>query len=299
MKLISYYLAAITAFIIWGLLSLVLKPLHNYQSLDILFYRVFFSGILLFLINLLFRRKIIKADVNRLKKMTAIEKRRILLLTLSGGLLLTTNWFCFIYVMNHVSVKATSLAYLVCPIMTAVLANFILKERLTKWQWTAIGVSVISCLILSFNNLTDLLYSLVIAVTYALYLVSQRKNGELDRFFSLTIQILFAGLIILPFYPSFSAALPTEPMFYELVVLIALVFTILPLLLNLYALKEINSSTVGILLYINPIIAFMLAIFKYHEPINSTQIIAYSMILVAIALFNIHHLKRKRKELLI
>lgn len=41
MQSLKYYLAATTAFIIWGFFSFVLKPLSDYGSLDILFYRVF------------------------------------------------------------------------------------------------------------------------------------------------------------------------------------------------------------------------------------------------------------------
>ena len=40
------------------------------------------------------------------------------------------------------------------------------------------------------------------------------------------------------------------------ILLIAVLFTIIPLFLNLYALKGVNSSTMGILLYINPVFNF-------------------------------------------
>jgi chloramphenicol-sensitive protein RarD len=57
MKNSSYYLAAVAAFTIWGFFSLILKPLSAYPSIDILFYRVFFSAALLLLASSLFRRK--------------------------------------------------------------------------------------------------------------------------------------------------------------------------------------------------------------------------------------------------
>ena len=52
MKTYKYYFAAFTAFLIWGFFSLALKPLRNFPSLDILFYRVFLSSIVMLLIDL-------------------------------------------------------------------------------------------------------------------------------------------------------------------------------------------------------------------------------------------------------
>lgn len=286
MKFSKYYLTAFVSFVIWGFFSLALKPLNAYPSLDILFYRVFMCAVIMAVVSILVRRKVLRDSVNAFKAFPPDLKRQVTLLTLAGGVLLTANWFFFIYVMNHINVKAASFAYLVCPIMTTVIAFFVLDEKLSKWQWTAVLLSVVSCLLLSFNNIADILYSLIVAASYAFYLVSQRKNTGIDKFLVLTIQIIFSALLLLPFYPAYSAALPTEVSFYVLISLIAVVFTIIPLFMNLYALQGVTSSTMGILLYINPLMNFAIALFYFHEPINSIQIIAYSLILLSIVVFN-------------
>ena len=286
MKQTKYYLAAFFAFFIWGFFSLALKPLHNYSSLDILFYRVFFSVVLMVFINLAFRRNVIRKNWNHFNGMDLKKKRTTIVLTLGGALFLASNWFVFIFVMNHVSVKAASLAYLICPILTTVIAFYALKETLSKGQWIAVMISVVGCFLLSFNHFQDIIYSLVVATTYALYLVSQRKNNALDKFLVLTIQILFTALIILPFYPKYSGTVPVEPLFYICLLIIVVFFTIIPLFLNLYALKGINSSAVGIMIYINPIINFLLAIFYYQEQVSWLQLFSYFLILVSIVVFN-------------
>ncbi|ESU26633.1 hypothetical protein FLJC2902T_26080 [Flavobacterium limnosediminis JC2902] len=286
MRINKYYLAAFTAFVIWGFFSLALKPIHNYPSLDILFYRVFLSVVLISAINLFLRRDVLKKDWNNFKKQSQSDKNKIIRVNVGGGMLLTANWFIFIYVMNHISVKAASFAYLVCPILTTVLAFLILKEKLSKWQWIAVGISVSGCVLLSFNSFADIFYSLIVALTYAFYLISQRKNTEVDKFVGLNIQILTAGLIILPFFPSFSGPVPVESLFYICLIFIVVLFTIIPLFLNLYALKGVNSSTVGIMLYINPILNFLLAVFYYKEEVTEIQMISYSLILISIIVFN-------------
>lgn len=286
MKLTKYYIAAISAFIIWGFFSLALKPLHHYPSLDILFYRVFLCIILMLIISLGFRKKTISETKTYFKILSLKEKRNLTLLTIGGAMLLTANWFIFIYVMNHISVKAASFAYLVCPIITTVFAYIILKDQLTKIQWGAVGLSIFSCVLLGYGHFQDVFYSLIVAATYALYLVIQKRNTQIDKFLLLTIQLVITAVVLLPFFPFYSGEIPTEISFYVYLLIIAVVFTIIPLFLNLYALKAVNSSTVGILLYINPLINFFLALFYYKEPINALQILAYSLILISIIIFN-------------
>ena len=290
----KYYIAAFTSFFIWGFFGLALKPLHDYASLDILFYRVFLASVLSLLINLLLRKKELKKDYQSFKNLTLEVKRRTFILTILGGFLLIFNWYLFMFALNHVSMQSASFAYLICPIITTILAYFILKEKLSKWQWLAVALCIVSCSILSYGHTTELLYSLIIATSFALYLISQRKNNQFDRFVVLTVQLVIASLVILPFFPSYSGAVPTANLFYILLVVIVILFTIIPLFLNLYALKGMNSSAVGILMYTNPLINFFLAIFYFHEEVKLTQIVSYALILLSIVIFNEKHLFGKK-----
>lgn len=286
MQLNKYFFSALLSFFIWGFFSLALKPLHDYPSLDILFYRVFYATTLLLIINLFFRKEKLKKDLQVFKSFGKTEKRKTVLLTILGGFLLTFNWFLFMYCVNHVSLQSASFAYLICPIITTILAYFILKEKLSKWQWFSVFLCVISCGILSYGHVTELVYSLVIATTFALYLISQRKNNQFDRFVVLTVQLVIASMVLLPFYPIYKGVIPAVSLFWILMTLIVVLFTIIPLFLNLYALKGMNSSAVGILMYTNPLINFFLAVIYFKEAINFSQTIAYFLILISIAIFN-------------
>jgi chloramphenicol-sensitive protein RarD len=244
------------------------------------------SAVAMLLINIVFRREKVKNNWVLFSSLKPKEKSRIVLLILGGSFLLTANWFVFIFVVNHVNVKAASLAYLICPIVTTFFAFVILKEKLSKSQWISVLLSVFSCVLLSMNHFQDIFYSFIVATTYALYLVSQRKNSEIDKFIILTFQLLFTAIVILPFYPFYSGNVPTEPIFYIFLVVIVVLFTIIPLFLNLYSLKGINSSTVGIIMYINPIINFLIAFFYFNEEVNSIQLLSYFLIALSIIIFN-------------
>lgn len=290
----KYFLAALSSFVIWGFFSLALKPLHNYPSLDILFYRVFFATVLLLLISGFLRRKVVVRDKEMLLQLTTKERIKALSLTVVGGFLLIVNWFLFIYAINHVSLQSASFAYMICPIITTILAFIILKERLSNWQWFSVALCVISCALLSFGHVIELIYSLTIAFSFAFYLISQRKNSLFDRFNILTVQMLIASLVIIPFFPNYSGPIPTASLFYILLMVVVVVFTIIPLFLNLYALKGMNSSSVGILMYTNPLIHFFLAIFYFKEEMNAVQVISYLLILISIVIFNEKVLFRKQ-----
>lgn len=294
MQFNKYYASALGSFIIWGFFSLALKPLQSYASLDILFYRVLLASILLLAINFVFRKKEVQKDLIIFKNLEFQIQKRIIFLTISGGFLLIFNWFLFIYAINHVSLQSASFAYMICPIVTTILAYFILKEKLSRWQWFSVALCIISCAILAYGHITDLVYSLVIAFSFALYLISQRKNNQFDRFVILTVQMGIASIVILPFYPYYSGVLPTATLFYILLVVIVIVFTIIPLYLNLYALKGMNSSAVGILMYTNPLIHFFLAVFYFKEEVHLNQVISYALILISIVIFNERFIFKKK-----
>jgi chloramphenicol-sensitive protein RarD len=292
----KYYLAAIAAYATWGFFSLVLKPLAAYASVDILFYRVFSCAILMLIIVALFKRRAVVDAIATYKALPATKKRKILWLNIGGSILLNINWFSFIYVLNHVSIKAASLAYLVCPILTTLLAWAILREKLSRLQWGAIGLSLIACVLLSYANIIDMFYSSIVGFSYAAYLVSQRKNTGFDKFIVLTFHIVLSAVLLLPFYPAFGGAVPTEFKFYMYIEIIAVAFTIIPLFLNLFALKRLNSSTLGMLLNINPIIGFTLAALMYQEHISQIQIISYSLIFLSVLIFNAQHFFKDKSQ---
>ena len=63
-------------------------------------------------------------------------------------------------------------------------------------------------------------------------------------------------------------------------------FTVIPLFLVSYSLIGIPSSTLGIIVYLNPIIAFSVAFLYFEEDINGDQLFAYMLLLLSIIIFN-------------
>lgn len=282
----KYYLAVILAFVIYGLFSLPLKAIDNYASLDILLSRLIIASLLIFLYSAFFRRKISLSNISIFRNSSKKERRKLLLINSASAVLLAINWYLFIYVMNNVSVNATSLAYMLCPIITTILAYLFLKDRLSSVQWIATALSILSCIILAFGNFMDVFYSFIIALSYAIYLVLQKNNQKLDRFFTLTFQLIFGTLILLPLFNLQHAEPEKDFYFFWIVFLIASLFTIIPMYLNVYSLNKSSSSTSGMFIYMNPIISFFLALYYFKEEMGPLKITAYLIVFFSVLLFN-------------
>ena len=289
MKINRFYAAAIAAFIIWGFVPLPLRALSGYPSGQILFFRILVSAGLLLVLLITAKRREAVETVTRFRNGEVKEKRNLVLFTAAGGMLLTLNWLLYIYVINHVSIQTASFAYLLCPILTAVLGFLLLKEKLNRNQWLAIGLSVVSCCLIGIGQVTNLLFSILIASSYALYLITQKVLKAYDKIVLLAMQLLLAIVLIGPFYSYFQGegeALPGLH-FFGFILILSAVFTVLPLFLNLYGLKELSSGTIGILMYLNPIINFLLAFLYYKEEATLQQCLAYALIFASIILYNL------------
>jgi chloramphenicol-sensitive protein RarD len=137
---------------------------------------------------------------------------------------------------------------------------------------------------------------LFIALTYAVYLIIQKNSYQVDKFFTLTIHIMVSTIFLFPALAFVDNSVPKTSAFHGYVLTIAILYTIIPLFLNNFALKKLDSSVVGTLLYLNPIISFLLAVFYYKEQINSFQIIGFILIFIAILIFNIAYLKDQKSK---
>jgi chloramphenicol-sensitive protein RarD len=283
---IKYFLAGILSFVIWGFFSIPLRNLKEFPSEEILYYRVFTSLVLIWIAIFIFRLKYVKADIKYLQSTTKKELQIISLKMLAATIFLVLNWYTYIYAVNNVSLQSAAFAYMVCPLLTAFGGFILLKEQLSIFKFVSLGLAFLSIVLLATGSLTDVLWSVGIALLYAFYLILQRTMQHLDKLNVLAVQISIAVVLMLPFYVMKHEGFPTDVWFWGNIVVIALVFTIIPLFLSLYALIGIPSSTLGIIIYVNPIIAFTVAIVYFHEQVDPHKLFSYCLLLISVVIFN-------------
>lgn len=292
----KHYAAAVAAFVIWGFFSIPLRAIQEYTAGEILYFRILLSAIVLIIVIALFKRRDLRDEWHKLVSSSYEKRRTTILLTLAGGALLCVNWLTFIYIVNEINIKTASFSYLICPVITAVLGYFLIHEKLSTLQWSAVALCATSCILIGLNSALELGYSFLTAFTYAVYLVSQRKNQGFDRIIVLGVQVVFSLILLTCVHGYLITEIPESGYFYGIVAIIAVVFTVLPLFLNLFALNKINSATIGILMYINPLINFTIAFVVFQERITLLQALGYSIIVMALLLFNYPQVRRLQSE---
>lgn len=276
-------------------MSIPVRWVKAWPADDILNFRILSGLTVLWLYIIIFRRSHLMRDVTYFRSLHSATKRKIAGLTLFASLCIFGNWYTYIYAVNNISIQSAAFAYMICPLITTFAAFFILHEKLSPVKWTALALALVSVGLLASGSLTAGLWSLGIAALYAFYLVSQRMLQGFDKLNVLALQLLICSLFLIPIMIIQGHPVPQEPEFWAVITLIAVVFTIVPLFLSMYALIRISSSTTGILLYINPIIAFLLAVFYFKEDIDPHKYIAYGILLIAITLFNFKTLSQALK----
>ena len=288
---LKYFLAAVLSVVMWGFFSIPLRKIQHYPSDEILYYRLFTSLILTWLFILLFRIKHIKVDLDYFYSLNNDGRKKLIILCLLSGLLISGNWFTYIYAVNNVNLKSAAFAYMVCPLITALAGFMILKERLSRFKLVALGIASLSIIILAQGSISDVLWSIFIAALYTFFLIVQKVLNKIDKFNMLGLQLLIASIIIFPFYMFSIETFPLDTFFWIDILVIAIFFTIIPLFLSLYALIGMPSSTLGIIIYLNPIVAFAVAFFYFHEEISLHQVYAYLLLFIAIVVFNWNTIK--------
>jgi len=288
---LKYYLAAIISVVTWGFFSIPLRKIQHYPSDEILYYRIFTSLIFTWVFIALFRTKHLKSDLDYFYSLNKGGRRRIIILCLISGVLISGNWFTYIYAVNNVNLKSAAFAYMVCPLITAFAGFMILKEKLSVLKLVALGIALFSIIILAQGSLRDVLWSVFIAALYSFFLIAQKSMSRMDKFNMLGLQLLIAAILMFPFYVYSFKSFPFDTYFWTDIIIISIFFTIIPLFLSLYALIGMPSSTLGIIIYLNPIVAFAVAFFYFHEGISLHQVYAYSLLLAAVIVFNWNTIK--------
>lgn len=283
---LQYFLAGLTANAMWGFIAIPFKALSAWPADIILYFRIFASCLLVWLFLLLFRKDKWKEELTAFRKLDSRSKARLFGLILLSSILIAGNWVTFIYTVNNISIKAGAFAYLICPLITTLAGFLILNEKLTVRKWTSLALALLSVIMLAQSSVVEVLWSAVIASFYAFYLIIQRFLKDMDKFNFLAVQMLVCSLLSLPFYMARNVTIDFSADSLLIVLAISIFFTIIPLFLSMYSLKGITSGTLGILIYINPIISFAVAILYFGEMIDGQQLMAYSLLLIAIALYN-------------
>jgi len=273
--------SAFSAFLIWGLSPIFYKALSSVPPFEILMHRMVWS--FLFLQALLVMR-------HRWKAFIAVFKNpRTLGLLVATTLLVSCNWFVFIWAINNGHILQTSLGYYINPLVNVLLATLFLGERLRRLQVLAVllALAAVTYLTLSLGQFPWV--ALTLAFSFAFYGLI-RKVAPVPAIEGLSVETMFlfipaAGYL---YYLDLhgSGAIFRVDRHTDLLLMATAFVTAVPLLLFTVGARRLTFITIGFMQYLAPSCTFLLAVFLYREPFSTAQAITFMVIWAALALFS-------------
>jgi len=274
-----YY--AVAAFGFWGLAPIYFKQIASVAPTEVLAHRILWSVVILLLL-LSWSRKF--TEIKTI--LSDPVKRKWLMLS---SLLVSSNWLIFIYAVSVEKILEASLGYFINPLISMLFAMLFFHERLSRYQRISIAIAVAAVLI-QLSLLGELpLISLGLAITFALYgaVRKQVHVASLPGLFIETILILPLALLYFGYlWQTDALAFGSGNSTLSLILSLAGIITVLPLLWFNAATIRLKLATVGMLQYIGPSVAFLVAVFLYHEPITLSKLLTFVLIWIALALYS-------------
>ena len=284
---------AVTAYTIWGFFPLYFSYLNSVSSVEVLAQRIIWSLVATLTIGLLlgYGKKLLIA----LK-----DKKLVSWLGLSA-LLISINWLVYIWAVGHNRVIEASLGYFISPVVSLILARIFFKERLHPLQtWAGVIASI--AILWEFIALGQLPWvSIILAFAFALYGVV-RKHCSVDGISGMTIETiwLLAPALLWISWQSVetSNSLQFGSEYTITFLLIGVGFlSALPLVLFAMATRRIDLSVVGFIMYINPIMQFLIGVFVLEESYPSERLFTFALIWFALLLFTMGLFKLRKTEI--
>ncbi len=273
-------LYALGAYVMWGLFPLYWKQLEGMPALQIIGHRIGWSFILLLLVVLVTRQW-------AAFRAAAMQKRTIRIY-LVAAVLISVNWFTYVWAVNRGFVVETSLGYYINPLFSVLLGVTVFRERLRLVQWAPIGLAALGVIYLAFHYGSLPWIALTLAFTFGLYGMV-KKTAPLGSLYGLTLE---TGLLFLPAlaylgwceYVGQGAFLHSTAQANWLMVGAGLVTTV-PLLFFASAAPRVPLTLIGILQYINPTMQFLLGVLVYKEPFTHDRLIGFGLVWAGLILF--------------
>lgn len=282
--------AGITAYLVWGLLTVYWKLLHDFAALDLIGWRIISSGALMVVLLTATRRWAHLRPVLRDRRLAG----RVVL----ASLLLAVNWTSYVWAVVHGHVIETALGYFMAPLGTILVGVVVFGEHLRPAQRAAVGLAVASVAILTVSYGKVPWLALAIAVSWSLYgwLKKQVPLTPLESMsaesFTLLVPAIAMVAVLAPRDTSVISSATTGE--WALVALTG-VATVVPLMLFAWAAPRVPLTLLGPMQYSVPTINFLLGWLAYDEDLPASRVAGFALVWVGLLLVTVDTVRRSRR----
>lgn len=275
----SGLLAAIGAYLLWGLLPLYFKAVGDVAPLVILAHRIVWS---------VPTAAVLIAVAGKGRELiAAIANPKVVFALLASSITIAANWTLYIWAVTSGHVLEGSLGYYINPLVSFALAALFFGERFNRLQIAAFGLASVGVVNQAIVVGAFPWISLALAVSFAAY-GAIRKRVAVDSRIGFAIEVgwlapvALAGLIF--FLPAGVAAFGAGDLRSILLLIAAGPITATPLILFAFGARKLKLSTLGVLQYIAPTLQFAIGL-AYGERFTPAHLLTFALIWSGVALF--------------
>jgi len=285
-------LYAASAFILWGIFPLYFHAIRAVPPLEILGHRMLWS--LAFLAIVL----TVRQQWKWLPRV--VRQPRVLGAFIASALLLSSNWFVYIWSVNNGHVLDASLGYFINPLLNVMLGMLVLKETLRRGQWIAIGMAACGVAWLTWSAGELPWIALILGMSFACYGLL-RKTAALAALEGLSLETMLLFPLALAYVAWLTVQgqntfINTDTGATRWLLAAAGPLTAIPLLLFATGARQISMSALGLLQYISPTLQALLGVWVFHEAFPTERLIGFVIIWTALALYVAEGLWTSRRQ---
>ncbi|MDI2132426.1 EamA family transporter RarD [Yinghuangia seranimata] len=272
-------LLAIAAYAQWGLFPLYWPLLKPAGAAEILLHRIVWSCVLAALIITVRHRWA------QLRALAARPKERLHVVLAAGAMSL--NWGIYIWGVNSGAVVETSLGYFITPLTTVAAGVLLWRERLSAVQWSAVGLGAAAVCVITVDYGRPPWIALALALTFTAYGAFKKslQLPGLDGFAAETLVLVLPALAgLLALTVAGRSTFAAQGAGHSLLLVGSGLVTAGPLLCFGAAAVRIPLSTLGIILYVAPILQFVLGVTVFHEHLPAARWAGFGLIWLALVL---------------
>lgn len=270
------------AYLLWGVLPLYFLLLAPTGPWEVVAWRVLLS--LLFCVILLTVTRGWRAFG------VIVRQPRLLGWTALAGLLIYVNWQVFVFGTLSHNVVETSLGYFINPITTVLLGVFVLKERIRRLQWVAIGIAAVAVVVIVVLYREFPWIALSLTASFGIYGLIKKKIGPaVDAISGLTLEsfwlipIAVVQLVLVATGPGLTMG--ANGAGHAALLAFAGVATAVPLLLFAAGTRRIDLTVIGMIQFVTPVMQFIIGAAVLGEPMPIERWVGFVLVWVAIAVF--------------
>ncbi|MBR8745176.1 EamA family transporter RarD [Nocardiopsis sp. MG754419] len=280
------------AFLLWGFAALYWPFLSSSEPTEILAHRMVWALVAMCVLLLLARRGLAWL-------LPVLRDPRRLLPVAAAAVLISVNWWGFIYSVSITQTLQASLAYFINPLMTVCLAVLLFAERLRAAQWVAVGLGGAAVVVMTVAYGSTPWLSLLMAASFAAY-GAVKKYVSLDGMQSLTVETLVMFLPALGYVIHLEATgagttFSVSPGHTALLIGGGFV-TAIPLLLFGMAARRVPLSVIGMLQFIAPTMMFLIGWLLQGEDMPPSRWVGFGLVWLAVCVFAFDQVRSSRRR---